>query len=259
MTIQRIVTSTQPKQVPGRLPALSCAVVPGEVVGEIVHDVRNVLALIDAALGMAERQTDARDMYRFIAGARDGVRQGTALTTRLLTAPGSGELDAQPMDANALLRKIEALLQCDRRSRVRVIMELAPDIPECLSDAAQFNAAILNLVLNAREASPDGATVIVSTDRYVPFDESLDRIDDETYVRIRISDSGPGLAPETVPRIFEPFFTTKSSRGTGLGLPQVCAFMQMVGGNLNVISEPGAGTTFELLFPARSESGSLSS
>lgn len=254
MATERIVTDRMGSE--DRTPSENFAVsrdgVSVQAVAETVHDIRNVLALIDAALRMAESKTDVSDVLRFIAGGRDGVRHGIALTNRLLTAARSGASDAQLVNVNSLLRKLESSLAYESSSKARVIMKLEPDVPECLIDPAQFNAAILNLILNAREATPKEGLITVSADHYVPLEEAFAHTVKERYARIRITDTGHGLAPEILPLIFDPFFTTKGALGTGLGLPQVHAFVQKAKGNMSVISEPGAGSTFELLIPAAS-------
>ena len=189
-------------------------------------------------------------MREFIAGARDGVDRGLKLTAQLLTFAKQQELEPRSADANELLRQLELFLKYGAGPRLRVVMQLAPDIPKCVVDASQFNAAILNLVVNARDAMPAGGEVLISTDQYrIPVDRSPN-LTGKTYVRVRVSDNGQGMSRETIDRIFDPFFTTKGDQGTGLGLLQVGAFIRLSGGHLNVASKPGAGTTFDLLFPA---------
>ena len=120
----------------------------------------------------------------------------------------------------------------------------------CLINPSQFNAAILNLVLNARDAMSDGGDVQISTARCSVKSTSEGLPTPGLYVQVRVKDSGQGMSAETLRKIFDPFFTTKGESGIGLGLPQVCAFMQRIGGHVAVTSEPGIGTTFYLLFPA---------
>jgi signal transduction histidine kinase len=127
-----------------------------------------------------------------------------------------------------------------------VILELAPDLPKCLVDPPQFNAAILNLVVNARDAMPAGGTIRIATSAVV-------RRQNRNYVRVRISDDGAGMPPDVRKRIFDPYFTTKGESGTGLGIPQVQALMRQVGGYLTVNSKVGKGTSFDLFFPVHVE------
>lgn len=223
----------------------------GEMTGGIAHDFRNILAIIESGLRLAERNADAPDeVRRFIAWARDGVDRGLTLTSQLLTFAKEQEIEPPFANANELLRELEGFLKFGAGPTLHVVMELAPDIPNCLIDASQFNAAILNLIVNARDAAPNGGEVLIRTDRCVVAHSGLpDACAEGTYVRVRVKDNGQGMPRETVEKIFDPFFTTKGDQGTGLGLPQVCAFMRRIGGHLTVASEPGAGTTFDLLFP----------
>jgi signal transduction histidine kinase len=226
----------------------------GGMTGGIVHDFRNILTIIEAGLRLAERSACSPDDVReFIAGARDGVDRGLKLTALLLTFAKQQELEPCSVDANELLRKLELFLKYSAGPRLRVVMQLTPDIPKCVVDASQFDAAILNLVLNARDATPADGEVLISTDQYrVPAGRSPN-LTGNTYVRVRVSDTGQGMSRETIDRIFDPFFTTRGDQGTGLGLPQVGAFMRLMGGHLSVASKCGAGTTFELWFPASPE------
>jgi signal transduction histidine kinase len=222
----------------------------GEMTGGIAHDFRNILAAIESGLRLAERNAGAPDKVReFIAGAREGVARGLKLTSQLLTFARQHELATRAGDINLLLRQLELFLKYAAGPKLRLVMELSPDLPKCLIDESQFNAAILNLVVNARDAMPEGGDVLIGTDRYVAPSGHVG-VHPQTCVRVRVKDNGRGMAPETLARIFDPFFTTKGDQGTGLGLPQVCAFMRLIGGRVDVTSSPGAGTTFDLVLQA---------
>lgn len=223
----------------------------GEMTGGIAHDFRNILAVIESGLRLAEHNTDSPEKVRqFIAGARDGVDRGLKLTAQLLTFAKQEELETRPVDANEMLRRLELFLKYGAGANFRIVMRLTDGIPKCLVDVAQFNAAILNLVINARDATPDGGEILIATDLYQENAESSDEGRAKRYVRVQVKDHGNGMSKETLDRIFDPFFTTKGAEGTGLGLPQVCAFMKLIGGDLKVDSKAGMGTTFYLLFPA---------
>jgi signal transduction histidine kinase len=222
----------------------------GEMAMEIVHDFRNVLAVVESSLRLVERHSDEPEkVHIFVAGAREGVKHAVTLTSRLLTFAKHHEIDLQPGDANACLENLELLLKYGAGPGVRVVLNLTPDIPGCLIDPSQFNAAILNLVINARDAMPSGGDVEISTARWAEETTIADSLAQDAYVLIRVEDHGEGMSPDIAQRVFDPFFTTKGERGTGLGLPQVCAFMQRIGGQVRVASERGAGTTVDLLFP----------
>jgi signal transduction histidine kinase len=219
----------------------------GEMTGGIAHDFGNILAVLASGLRVA--QDNARDTTKrmaALAAANDGVERGQRMISRLLAFARQQELHPGPEDVNALLDKLTMFLKYGAGSEIRVILELAPDLPKCLVDPPQFNAAILNLVVNARDAMPAGGTIRITTSAVV-------RRQNRNYVRVRISDDGAGMSPDVRKRIFDPYFTTKGESGTGLGIPQVQALMRQVGGYLTVNSKVGKGTSFDLFFPVHVE------
>jgi signal transduction histidine kinase len=172
------------------------------------------------------------------------------LTSQLLAFAKHQELEASAGDVNELLRNLELLMRYSAAPGIRIVLKLASDIPKCLIDPSQFDAAVLNLVVNARDAMPNGGELQISTERCGVEAAISDSPAPGTYVRVRVKDSGQGMPAEVVRKVFDPFFTTKGERGTGLGLPHVYAFMRMVGGHVSVTSEWGSGTTVDLLFPS---------
>jgi signal transduction histidine kinase len=224
----------------------------GEMTRGISHDFRNVLAIINSGLRLAEESLLTPERARsYLAAAHEGVERGMRLTSRLLAFAKPQALDIHPEDANDLIHKLALFLKYGAGPGIRIRFDLASEIPICLIEPSQFNAAILNLVVNARDAMPDGGEITISTQ---PCREAAipGSPNGNSYLLVRVTDTGQGMFPETVKRIFDPYFTTKGNTGTGLGVPQVHAFMQLVGGEVRVTSEPGAGTSFDLLFPASS-------
>jgi signal transduction histidine kinase len=223
----------------------------GEMTGGIAHDFRNVLAIIESGLRLAERSAGASEQVRTcIAGAKEGVDRGLQLISQLLTFAKQQELDVGAADANQLLTELELFLKYGAGPGISIGLEPASDIPECFLDPTQFNAAVLNLVVNARDAMPNGGNIRISTKRCqvkaVAASSALPRV----YVRVRVEDGGQGMPAEVLPQIFDPLFTTKGEKGTGLGLPQVGAFMRLIGGHVDVTSQLGAGTSVDLFFPS---------
>jgi signal transduction histidine kinase len=161
------------------------------------------------------------------------------------------ELDAHAENANDLLRNLELFLKYGAGAGIRIVFDLASDIPKCLIDPLEFNAAILNLVVDARDAMPAGGEIQISTEVHLVEAEASDLPAPGAYVRVRVTDSGQGMSVETARKIFDPYFTTKGEKGTGLGLPQIAAFMRQAGGHVSVRTEPGQGPTFDLLFPSQ--------
>jgi signal transduction histidine kinase len=219
----------------------------GQMTGGIAHDIRNILCVIASGLRMAERNAGHPAQHRAaLAAAEDGVARGLRIVDRLLAFPGLGEQAAGAQDVNALLRKLEPFLKYGAGPGNRILFDLTPGLPSCPVDPAQFNAAVLNLVVNARDALVHGGTISIhtsATQRQMPAGGQRD------CVQLSIGDNGIGMPSRVLARIFDRYFTTKGEDGTGLGLPQVQAFMAKIGGDLDVASAPGAGTTFDLFFP----------
>jgi signal transduction histidine kinase len=223
----------------------------GEMTGGIAHDFRNILAVIESSLRLAENSpADPEKMRMFIAGAREGVDRGLKLTSQLLSFARQREFKPRVWNANELLRSIELLLRYGAGPEVRLIFQLAPDIPECLIDPPQFSTAVLNLVVNARDAMPNGGDVQISTEQWEVKATDSAAPAPGMYVRVRVKDTGRGMPVEMQSKIFDPLFTTKGEKGTGLGLSQVYTFMKMMHGHVSFASEVGHGTTFDLLFPS---------
>jgi signal transduction histidine kinase len=221
----------------------------GQMTGGIVHDFRNVLSIIESSLRLVERNSEEPEKVRiFITGARAGIDRGLKLTSQLLTFAKQQELVAGAGDVNDLLRHLELFLRYGAGPGIRIVLELGSDTPKCLIDSSLFNAAVLNLVVNARDAMPDGGEIRISTEGWTVETATSGAPAPGSYVRVSVRDSGQGMSAEVVRKAFDPFFTTKGDRGTGLGLPQVRAFMRLVGGHVSISSEPGIGTTVDLLF-----------
>ncbi|MGB3540098.1 MAG: ATP-binding protein [Mesorhizobium sp.] len=223
----------------------------GEMTGGIAHDFRSLLSIIDSGLRLIERSADDPDkIHALIASTREGIDRGVELTSQLLTFAKHQILDAHAGNLNEFLRSFEPFLRYGAGHNVRVRLMLGSDIPACLIDPAFFDAAILNLVINARDAMPDGGEVRIITERWEQDVTKAGLVGQETYVRVRVEDDGCGMPAEVLRKVFDPFFTTKGETGTGIGLSQVYAFATMVGGQVSIESDSGIGTTVTLLFPS---------
>ena len=155
----------------------------GQMTGGIAHDFKNILAVIDSSLRLAE--TSSNEPCTFISGAREGVARGLALTSQLLDFTKQRDFQASAADANELLKALQVFLRYGAGSEVRVLLELSPNVPDCLIDPSQFNAAILNLVLNARDAMPRGGEIQISTELCVIQGDDSD-VTARNYVRVRV-------------------------------------------------------------------------
>ena len=223
----------------------------GQMTSGVAHDLVNVLSVIDVGLQLAELNAGAPEtVQRSIARARHGVGHGLRLAATLVAFAREQQTEARSEGANDLLKDFEVFFRYGAGPSVRLSMQLGCNIPNCMLDATQFQAAILNLVMNARDAAPMGGEVIISTGKYVAPSASPGPTGNRIFVRVSVEDNGHGIDAQLAARIFEPFFTTKGERGTGLGLPQVCDLMRQVKGHMRVTSSPGEGTRVDLFFPA---------
>ena len=222
----------------------------GEMTGGIAHDFRNILTIVASGLRVAERNADdPAKLKSALAAIQDGVERGERMASRLLSFARQQEPVAVPEHVNALLRKLEPFLKYGADPGFRIELSLAANLPACLADPPRFNAAILNLVLNARDAMPEGGAIRISTSAV----SGMKLGEPFYYVRVRVRDHGVGMPADVLRRIFDPYFTTKGERGTGLGIPQVHALMDRVGGFVRVDSNVGEGTSFDLFFPAQDD------
>jgi signal transduction histidine kinase len=221
----------------------------GEMTRGIAHDLRNVLCMLTSGLNIAETSANEPDKLKLaLAAMHDGIARGLRVTNQLLDFSRQQELEPGSDDINSLLASMKAFLRYGAGPGIHVLLDLAPALPRCFVDPPQLNAAILNLVVNARDAMPDGGDIRISTALVHSRGRS-----DRDYIRVRVRDNGAGMAPDVLARIFDPFFTTKGDRGTGLGIPQVQAMMNRVHGHVTVDSKVGKGTTFDLFFPAQAD------
>lgn len=228
----------------------------GRLTGGIAHDFNNLLTAILGTVQMLEHhlgsQADDRTR-RLLGAARDAVARGARLNSSLLTFARRQPLKREALDANALVSGFEPLIQRALGEAVPLRLSLSANLPPCEADAAQLEAALLNLAINARDAMPDGGEVEIST--RTAWLSRADLMSNEDarpgpYAEIRVTDSGSGMEPEVLARAFEPFFTTKGpGRGTGLGLSQVFGFVRQLGGHVAIRSEMRRGSSVSLYLP----------
>jgi PAS domain S-box-containing protein len=223
----------------------------GQLTGGVAHDFNNLLTGIGGSLEMMAREVTTERGRRLLEAARRSTDRGAKLTGQLLAFARRQRLEPQPLDLNALVEGMAGLLRSTLGGAVEVQTRLAAGLPCALADATQVELAILNIAINARDAMPEGGTIVVSTAEVEAGPpQSGEDPPAGRHVVVTVHDSGHGMAPDVRARIFEPFFTTKDvGRGSGLGLPQVLGVAQQLGGGVRVHSGPGAGTTVELHLP----------
>ena len=223
----------------------------GQLTGGVAHDFNNLLTVITGALDLIQRHpNDPARRDRMIDAALGAATRGERLTQQLLAFSRRQALKPQLVRVDDLLVESEPLLR--RAVGEAVSMTVAPGAPGAVSriDPSQFEAAMMNLVVNARDATPGGGGIRVETAvRTLDAREAEDTPAGD-YVCLSVHDTGEGMDPDTVARVFEPFFTTKEpGRGTGLGLSQVYGFARLCGGAAVIDSTPLHGTTVRIYLP----------
>jgi two-component system cell cycle sensor histidine kinase/response regulator CckA len=225
----------------------------GRLAAGIAHDFNNLLTVINGYSEMlleAELDADTQDKLRSVRAAGD---RAATLTHQLLAFSRQQVLQPRVLDLNAVVRALEPLLRRSIGEDIELTFRLAADLQPVQADPSQIDQVLMNLVVNARDAMPEGGRLEVETGN-AELDEAFVRphagLAPGRYARLRVRDSGTGMRPETQSHIFEPFFTTKpQGKGTGLGLPTVFGIARQSGGTVLVESEWGRGTTMEVYLP----------
>jgi PAS domain S-box-containing protein len=219
----------------------------GQLTGGVAHDFNNLLMVIKGSLELLRKRIspDPRAL-RLLENAEQGAGRGIALTQRMLAFARRQELTVSSIDIPLLLEGMSDLLARSLDSKVELQLRFPRDLPPVVSDANQLELALLNLVVNARDAMPLGGNIGISA--------RVGRLENPPseagFVCLEVTDSGEGMDADTLARATEPFFTTKGvGKGTGLGLPMVHGVAQQSGGRLILKSEKGRGTTAEIWLP----------
>ena len=225
----------------------------GQLASGVAHDFNNLLTVIlgfsdimAADVAMADQQR--KDLEEIMKAARRASR----LTAQLLAFSRRQVLKTGAVDVNGLINDMTGMLGRLIGEHIEVSLVLAPDLPPVLADRGQLEQVVMNLVVNARDAMPDGGRVTIETTD-VELENSIfhgETIAAGRYVMLAVTDNGSGMSKETQLRLFEPFFTTKKTgQGTGLGLSTVYGIIKQSNGHIWVDSEPGRGTTFKVYLP----------
>ena len=230
----------------------------GQLTGGVAHDFNNLLTVIVGGLDMViRRPTETERVVRLAEAALEAARRGEQLTQQLLAFSRRQILRPETLNPNRVLMNFEPLARRAVGDSVALVFDLDPAVDPTRIDPAQFEAAVLNLVVNARDAMPGGGEIRVATRNVHRESEAVGEgsLPPGAYVRVSVSDNGTGIAPETLAHAFEPFFTTKEvGKGSGLGLSQVYGFARSAGGTVEIASELNVGTTVSLFFPRSSDS-----
>ncbi|MBL0419146.1 PAS domain-containing protein [Ramlibacter sp. AW1] len=222
----------------------------GQLTAGMAHDFNNLLQVIAGNLELATRMAgDNGKLVEVIAKAGQAVKKGAKLTQQLLAFARKQRLDPRRVNLNTLIVEFSDLLVRTLGGKVDLRLDVQPGLPACVLDPVHLEMALLNILINARDAMPDGGRVTVSTAVLSDRDRvKASGLPPGSYVQLCVKDEGQGMAPQVLNQAVEPFFTTKGF-GTGLGLAMVHGFVQQSQGQLLITSEPGQGTTVTLLFP----------
>ena len=223
----------------------------GKLTGGIAHDFNNLLMVISGNLDLITMELGHESPE--IQAALRAIERGSDLTRRLLAFSRRQFLQPQPVALAGLLDEVSELVHRTMGQNVRLEVYVPDGLPAAMADPGQLHNAILNLALNARDAMPDGGTLSIGAEK-VWLGETLGGARTEAppgeYVKLSVSDTGTGIAPDILEKVFEPFFTTKGvGQGSGLGLSMVYGFVKQSGGHIAIESLVGRGTTVNLFLP----------
>jgi signal transduction histidine kinase len=226
----------------------------GQLAGGVAHDFNNLLTVINGYCELAFIESDdSNPLLTQIKEIGNAGQQAAQLTQQLLAFGRRQMLQPQIIDPKVVIRETGIMLKRLLGEHIEMAHKLNPATGKIRVDLSQLQQVLVNLAVNARDAMPEGGQLVITTQNRTLKDGCKDRSEEihpGEYVVLIISDTGVGMDEETRSRIFEPFFTTKEiGRGTGLGLSTVFGIVKQSEGYIQVFSEPGEGTTFELLFP----------
>jgi PAS domain S-box-containing protein len=227
----------------------------GQLTGGIAHDFNNLLTGIVGSLDLLQtrlNQGRTENVARYIDAAMTSANRAAALTHRLLAFARRQPLIPKSVDVNALVVSLEDLLRRTIGEAIDLKVNAARDLWPTLCDPNQLESALLNLAINARDAMPDGGSLVISTAnaRFDSVTADTPALSPGDYVRIEVADTGVGMSAEVAARAFDPFFTTKPiGQGTGLGLSMIYGFARQSDGHVTIDSQLGRGTTVRLYLP----------
>ncbi|GAA3388780.1 PAS domain S-box protein [Cryptosporangium minutisporangium] len=226
----------------------------GKLAGGVAHDFNNILAIIANYTEFAAEATGDNDAVQAdLAQVQKATERAIGLTRQLLTFTRGDTIQPQDVDLNAAIAEVHAMLERTIGEHIIVQTVPAPEAPVIHADPGQIQQVLLNLAINARDAMPDGGTLVLEARRTALDGREVNMqppLEAGVYACLLVSDTGEGMPPDVAEHIFEPFYTTKPrGRGTGLGLSTVYGIVTEAAGSINVYSEPGVGTTFRMYFP----------
>lgn len=231
----------------------------GQLAGGIAHDFNNQLMGIMGYADLLSREVaDNPDLAELVHNILLAVTRSAELTAQLLAFSRKGKYLSEPVDLHQIVREVASILAHSIDKRIKILHELHAARSHTIGDQSQLQSAVLNLALNARDAMPEGGTMIFTSEN-VDLDSSFQSehgfpITPGSYIRLTVTDTGTGMTAEVQRRMFEPFFTTKAKgKGTGLGLAAVYGTVKNHRGAIRIHSKPLMGSRLELFLPVGSE------
>jgi PAS domain S-box-containing protein len=231
----------------------------GQLSGGIAHDFNNLLTVILGNLEILQKRTgDDPKINRLLENATQGALRGVSLTQRMLAFARRQELKTESVNIERLVQGITGLLRSSLGPGIRIDTQFPDDLEPVFADVNQLELAILNLATNARDAMPEGGSVVIRAQPEVVLEQSQATLTAGRYVCLSLTDNGEGMDAQTLSSARDPFFTTKGlGKGTGLGLSMVHGFIEQLGGRFVLKSEKGTGTTAELWLPVAREGATV--
>jgi PAS domain S-box-containing protein len=223
----------------------------GQLTGGVAHDFNNLLGVLASSLDiLGFRLFDPADR-RLLDGMHRAIARGATLTQQLLSFARQQPLTVEPCNITQIIEGFETVPRRAGRSNIDFDLDLQTDLDAVSLDAARFESALLNLVVNARDSIVDGGRIGISTSNVTLHEKEVGLLPAGSYVRTVVQDTGTGMSEAVLKRAMEPFFTTKEvGKGTGLGLSQVYGFITQSGGDILIRSVVGVGTTVNIYLPA---------
>jgi PAS domain S-box-containing protein len=226
----------------------------GQLTGGVAHDFNNLLMVIGGSAQVLKKYADDEKSQRAVEAIEAAARRGAALTSQLLSFARRQNVNPQTIRLSERIDAVREVLNMGVGGSVQLTAEVKDDVWPIKVDISELETALINLVINARDAMPDGGAIKISAENVRLNDEA----NQGDFVAIRVSDTGSGIPPDIVQKVFDPFFTTKPvGKGTGLGLSQVHGFAYQAGGLVALSSELGKGTAVTISLP-RDKTGIVS-
>jgi len=226
----------------------------GTLASGVAHDLNNILAPIMMSVPVLRRELTAEQREGIITTIEMSAARGAEIVRQVLTFGRGLEGERLPLQVNVLVKEVMKIMRGTFPKAIATKSSLAPDLWPVMGDATQIHQALLNLCVNARDAMPEGGRLLIrasNLDLDASYASMIPEARPGPHVLLQITDSGSGMPPEIVERIFDPFFTTKAiGQGTGLGLSTTLGIVESHGGFIQVQTQPGKGTTFQIYLPA---------